>query len=80
MRSEFRLLGEDLSWRITRIQGLDQLSANEQMSNEENESSPTLNKWAMLLLSAFLGEAYSIICHPVMKSPVASQWPNLYQE
>ncbi|KAK5166846.1 uncharacterized protein LTR77_007575 [Saxophila tyrrhenica] len=78
MRSEFKLLGEDLNWRISRIPDSSSTSARQLTTSDDFENNPILNRWARLLLSVYMDQAFSIICHPVLRSQLGYLWPDLY--
>ena len=81
MRNEFRLLGEDLASRIARIPESDPLHiADSEEVTSTYEDSPALNRWARLLLSAYIDQKYCLVCHPVLKTPVGHMWTDLYPQ
>ena len=80
MRSEFRLLGEDLAARIARIPEPEPSLLGQPAIAETYENNFSLNRWARLLLSAYADEKYCIACHPVLKAPVSQIWPELYPQ
>jgi hypothetical protein len=80
MRSEYRLLGEDLASRISRIPEPDPNDIGQAGSAASFENNFALNRWARLLLSAYADEKYCIASHPVLKAPVSEVWPDLYPQ
>jgi len=80
MRSEFRMLGEDLAARIARIPEPDPADVGQSSIGSTYENNFALNRWARLLLSAYVDEQYCIACHPVLKAPVSEIWPELYPQ
>ncbi|KAK5721678.1 hypothetical protein LTR15_006269 [Elasticomyces elasticus] len=78
MRSEFRLLGEDLASRISRIPEPHLNNARTTAAIETYENNFALNRWARLLLSAYVDEQYSIACRPILNAPISDMWPELY--
>lgn len=80
MRSEYRLLGEDLISRITRIPEPDPTDVGQIGAGATYENNFALNRWARLLLSAFADQKYCISCHPVLQARVSEIWPDLYPQ
>lgn len=76
IRNEFELLEEDLFRRISRISAIPQNSGGS--PGDFYESDQLLQPFAKILLSAYMHQAYSIICHPILRSPVGFLWPDLY--
>jgi hypothetical protein len=79
IRSEFQTLENELASRISRISEASASGENSSVG-EDFENNATLNRFAKLLLSALMDEAYSITCHPILRSPVADQWPGLLSQ
>lgn len=75
MRDEFRLLTEDLGQRIDRIPSLIEIESTTAESFDNNNS---LNRWARILLSAFVDQKYTILCHPLLKAATHAVWTDLY--
>jgi len=68
MRSDFRVLGEDLASRIARIPEPEPShGVGEAPATGSPESNPALNRWARLLLSTYIDQKYALVCHPVLK-------------
>ncbi|KAK3678336.1 hypothetical protein LTR78_001633 [Recurvomyces mirabilis] len=80
MRSEYRLLGEDLRSRIARIPEPQPGDLGRSAMGSTFENNFALNRWARLLLSAFVDEQYCISFHPVIKARVSEVWPDLYPQ
>lgn len=78
MRHELQLLGEDLASRVARIPEPPPQSLREPHSAASYEDNPALNRWARLLLSAFMDQRYCVACHPVLKIPASQIWADLY--
>lgn len=75
MRAEFRVLADDLNQRIARIPtGTD----NDSTSAGTFENNTSLNRWARILLSAFIDQKYTLLCHPLLKSANHATWADLY--
>ena len=74
--SQFAELGTDLKAAMARIAAMS--SYNE--GSESYESNPILDKWARLLLSAFVDQRYCILSHSLLRASVATFWTNLYSE
>ncbi|TKA67222.1 hypothetical protein B0A55_08777 [Friedmanniomyces simplex] len=80
MRSEFRLLSEDLAARIARIPEPDPADAWQSATDSTYENNLALNRWARLLLSAYVDVQYCTAYHGVLKAPVSEIWPELYPQ
>ncbi|KAK4554558.1 hypothetical protein LTR86_008413 [Recurvomyces mirabilis] len=80
MCSEYRLLGEDLRSRIARIPEPRPGDLGRAAVGSTFENNFALNRWARLLLSAFVDEQYCISFHPVLKARVSEVWPDLYPQ
>jgi hypothetical protein len=78
IRNEFRLLEQDITQRISKISEI--LNESKREPEDDLETEQNLGKFAMILLSALIDQTYSIICHPILRSPVGYLWPNMYSK
>ena len=80
MRSEYHLLGGDLRSRMARIPEPHPDNLGRSAMGSTFENNLALNRWARLLLSAFVDEQYCISFHPMLKARVSEVWPDLYPQ